>query len=552
MTTWVTNSFAVNVPDATHQASSEHALSIDKLNDIIDNIKLQRGEIDKKLDLLQQTKTEQKKAKFQAEIDEIGRSIAEQESSFEMILTGGQALAGSDMSEEKGFDWQEDLLDILQPIMSELRQLMEYKRKLDDLQKKMVLYESQIQEINEVLEHISEINKETLGIDALAQFDQINKKWRYELQENNHLLGVAQLQLDEMVKSQMGEISFVDHIKQFAAGRGATLFMVLLTFVAVYFFILLFWKGLMWITVRKPNKKWSYYQRIIILLYLLMMVVLAIAAAFYVLSVRNDRLLIALFVLFLLSVIWVLKSSFPRYFHEFKILLNTGAVREGECIIYNGIPMKIERLRFYSKLTNPELPGLKLRLPLSELSSHISRPYADDEPWFPCRKGDYVQLTDGKYGLVKHITLETVVLSLFNGMMPQTYSVQDFMAAQPKNLSQGFLVTSVIGVDYKYQSQCTDQMPAILREGIRNGFQQESYGDALEGLWVEFAEANTSSLDFKIVAIFDGKAASEYYTIIRSLQRYAVDVCNQQQWEIPFTQVVVHHPQANDSNDPIV
>ncbi len=542
MTTWVTNSFAVNVPDTSQQSVTENTLSIDKLNDIIDSIKQQRSEIDKKLALLQQAKTDQEKAKIQAEIDEASHSIAEQESSFEMILTGGQALASNDTSEKKEFDWQKDLLEILQPIMSELRQLTEYKRKLDDLQKKKALYKSQIQEINEVLDHISIINKEKLGKDALEQFEQINEKWRYELQENNHLLGVAKLQLDEMVKSQTAnEISFIDHIKQFAAGRGATLFMALAAFVAVYFFMSLLWKGFIWVTVRKRNEKWSYYQRVIKLIYHIMMVVLAISAVFYVLSVRNDRLLIALSVLLLVSIIWVLKSSLPRYFHEFKILLNTGAVREGECIIYNGITMKIESLNVYSKLTNPVLPGLRIRLPLADLANYISRPYTEDEPWFPCQVGDYVMLSDGKYGLVKNITSENVLISLYNGMMPQTYPMHDFLAAQPKNFSEGFIVTSVIGLDYKYQLQCTDRIPEILREGIRKGLQQEKYGSSLKDIWVYFAQANSSSLDFKIIAIFDGKVAEDYYPVVRCLQRYAVEVCNQQQWEIPFTQVVVHH-----------
>ncbi len=551
MTTWVTNSFAINAPDTSQKSVAKNTLSVDKLNDIIENIKQQRSEIDKKLVLLQQAKTDQEKIKIQAEIDEASLSITEQESSFEMILTGGQTLAVNDTSEEKEFDWQKDLLEIMQPIISELRQLTEYKRKLDGLQKKMTLYESQILGINEALKRISKINKETLGKDALEQFEQIHRKWQHELQENNHLLGVAQLQLDEMVKSQTAnEVSFTDHIKQFATGRGATLFMGLAAFVAVYIFMSLLWKGFLWVSNRKPNERWSYYKRVISLFYHIMMVVLAIAAVFYVFSVRNDQLLIALSVLLLVSVIWVLKSSLPRYYHELKLLLNTGAVREGECIIYNGITMKIEKLNVYSKLTNPVLPGLRIRLPLADLANYVSRPYTKDEPWFPCRVGDYVMLSDGKYGLVKNITPENVLISLYNGMMPQTYPMHDFLAAQPKNFSEGFMVTSVVGLDYKYQHQCTEHIPEILREGIRNGLQQEKYGGSLKDIWVYFALANSSSLDFKIIAIFDGEAADDYYPVVRCLQRYAVEVCNQQQWEIPFAQVVIHQPQTNDSNDP--
>jgi hypothetical protein len=530
------------LPTSAQQKRSKHVISPNKLNNIVENITIQKNTLKTKLDQLEKTTSEQEKAKIQSKINEITDFIAAQKSSFEMILTAGSALPETDTSDGKEFDWQKDLLEIVQPIISELRQMTEYRRKLDDLQQNITAYKLQIAEIEEVLEHIAQINKQGLGDEALKQFEKINKKWQRELEENKQLLLVARLQYGEMVKSQTArEISISEHFKQFASGRGATLLMALAAFTLVYFSMLMLWKGILWISERKQNEKWAYYRRVITLIYHVMMVMLAIAAVFYVLSVRNDKVLVALSIILLVSVIWVLKSSVPRYINELKILLNTGSVREGECITYNGIQMKVEDLNFDTKLTNPLIPELKIRLPLAELTNYISRPYSKDEPWFPCKTGDYVMLADGKYGLVKCITPENVLLSLYNGMMPQTYAIQDFLAAQPENLSQGFIVTSVIGIDYKYQQQCTNQIPEILREGIKKSLHQARYGGSLKHLRVYFAQANTSSLDFKIVAFFDGQAAEYYYPIERALQRHAVEVCNQQQWEIPFTQVVLHN-----------
>ena len=104
--------FSVTYSHATQQAlqppddqpGSDDALSIDTLNGIVSSIKQQKLEIDKKLVLLQQSKTEQEKSKFQAEIDDASRSIAEQKSSFEMILTGGQELVVDDTSKKEAFD----------------------------------------------------------------------------------------------------------------------------------------------------------------------------------------------------------------------------------------------------------------------------------------------------------------------------------------------------------------------------------------------------------------------------------------------------------------
>ena len=532
----------IDIPLIADEKELQKELAVAKLNDIIRNIKLQKMEAEAKSHVLMKAKTEQEKKRIQTELNELSDTIAEQESSFEMILTAGLELSREEALEKREFDWKKDLLEIVQPIMSELRQLTENKRKTDSLQKKIDFYKSQIRTIQEVLKHIAGINKAGFEKEALMEFERIVGKWQSQLEENQHLLEVAQLQLDEMIKSQSAkEVSLGEHIQQFAAGRGATLLMALSAFIAVYFSMLLLLKFLRWLANRKEEERSTYYQRIITLCYHFLMAALSITAVFYVLSARSDQVLIGISVLLLISIVWILKSSIPSYINELRILLNTGSVREGECIIYNGIPMKVESLNYYTKLTNPVLPGLELRLTLAELANYVSRPYAVNEPWFPCQVGDYVMLSDNTFAMVNCITLENILLSQTNGWMPITYSIPDFLAAKPKNFSLGFTVVSDFGIDYQHQAQCTTVIPEILCAGIRRGLLLETYGPSLIDLAVHFAQANMSSLDYKIIASFDGTVAGEFFAIKRALQRYAVDVCNQQQWVIPFNQLVVHN-----------
>ena len=547
LTIYVTLSYAEpeNLPTQTHQEHSQRVISPDKLNNIIENITRQKNTLEVKLAQLKEADSEQEKAKIQTKINEITDFIAQQKSSFEMIITAGSALPEPDSSEGKEFDWQKDLLEILQPIMNELSQLTEDKRRLVNLQNKISFYQSQIHDINKALNQMPRINKNGLEKDALENFEQIKHKWQNLLEKNLELLGIAELQLEEMVEAQTEEaVSIGGQIKQFATGRGTTLLMSVMAFIVVYFSLLALWKGIIWISTRKQGNKQSYFQRITTLVYYTLMVLFSLAAVFYVLNMRNDQALIGVAFLILLITVLALRSSVPSYIGELKTLLNAGSVREGERIVYNGIPMKVESLNFFSKLTNPNIPSLKLRLPLSELSSHISRQYTPDEPWFPCQQGDYVILSDGTYGKVKCITFESVLISLSNGMSPKTYSAIDFLATNPRNLSQGFIATSEFGIDYKYQQQCTTEIPELLCSGIRQGLQKEIYGGSLVDIQVSFAQANASSLDYKIVALFDGKGAGDYYAITRALQRYAVEVCNQQGWEIPFSQLTVHTNQG--------
>ena len=70
-------------------------------------------------------------------------------------------------------------------------------------------------------------------------------------------------------------------------------------------------------------------------------------------------------------------------------MLNLGPVHEGERVIYQEIPWKVEALNVFCKLHNPDL-GMTLRIPIANMIDQISRPFTQDEPWFPCRKDDWM------------------------------------------------------------------------------------------------------------------------------------------------------------------
>ena len=93
-----------------------------------------------------------------------------------------------------------------------------------------------------------------------------------------------------------------------------------------------------------------------------------------------------------------------------RILLNLGPAREGERLTLNGIPWRIDKLGMFCWLSNPALDEVQ-RLPIELLLKQVSRPYNLDEPWFPCRKGDYLRLADGSVAQVTHLSSEQVVLA---------------------------------------------------------------------------------------------------------------------------------------------
>jgi hypothetical protein len=121
-----------------------------------------------------------------------------------------------------------------------------------------------------------------------------------------------------------------------------------------------------------------------------------------------------------------------------------------------------------------------------------------------------------------------------------TYQTGDFLAKSPRNLATNFRIKETIGVSYQLQREATNQIPATLHAYIQGRIEQEGYSEQLLNLRVEFAQANTSSLDLVVIADFEGHLGDLYNRLRRAIQRWCVDACSEYAWEIPFPQLTLH------------
>jgi hypothetical protein len=121
-----------------------------------------------------------------------------------------------------------------------------------------------------------------------------------------------------------------------------------------------------------------------------------------------------------------------------------------------------------------------------------------------------------------------------------TYTTPDFLAQTPHNLATNFRIKETLGLSYSLQKQSTAAIPKILHQFITQRAADEGYADQLLNLRVEFSEANTSSLDIVIIADFKGHLGDLYNRLRRALQRWAVEACTENGWEIPFQQMTLH------------
>jgi hypothetical protein len=253
---------------------------------------------------------------------------------------------------------------------------------------------------------------------------------------------------------------------------------------------------------------------------------------------EEDWVLFSLGLLLLIGMAWTLRHAIPRYWGQLELFLNVGPVREGERLMLDGIPWRVKHINMYSILENP-VAELSQRVDIDDLVDMRSRPLNEGEPWFPCKRGDWIILKDGVRGKIIGISIEMIQLIQRGGAV-YTYNMSEFLSLSPKNLSKSFRIKETIGISYIHQKESTTSIVEKLEAIIKKRAIDEGYEDIVQSIRVEFQHANDSSLDLVVIADFKGSSADIYNRLRRSIQRWCVDACTENKWEIPFPQLTLH------------
>jgi len=219
-------------------------------------------------------------------------------------------------------------------------------------------------------------------------------------------------------------------------------------------------------------------------------------------------------------------------------MLNIGSIREGERLIYHGVPWFVEDINFFTTLKNPNF-GISLRIPIENLIGMISRPVLKHEPWFPCRKNDWVILKDGTRGKVISLSHEMVEM-IMRGGAHKIYQTGDFLALSPLNISTNFRLKVNFGLSYGLQDEITEKIPKTITAYINEKLKKEGYDKHLLNLSTEFKQAGESSLNLVVIADFKGEISESYARLNRTIQKWCVEAATINNWEIPFPQLTVH------------
>ena len=503
------------------------------------SIDTRKEEIEAKRADLSEAETDAQREEIKARIGVLSGQLKELEASYESIITGIDLNAYSSELGER-LDLAREVEKFLQPIFRELNELTSRPREIDALREAITHNEERLKQASRAVEQIREMERQVSDPLIREDIEHYGERWMKEKREAENDLRVARFQLEDKLKGAPPVLKALQEaMASFFATRGRNLLFSLLVFVGVLAGMHLIHRYVKrWDFLNKLGKH-QVYLRLADVVYYFGTFVLATLAALLVLYAAADWLLLGLALLFLFGLAWGGKRALPHIYQQARFMLNLGSVREGERVVFNGAPWRVDAINVFTKMSNPLLQGGNLRLPLRELMKLQSRPFGAKEPWFPTENGDWVVLSDSTFGRVVMQTPEWVQLVLLGGSR-KIYGTPEFISLTPENLSYNFRVRVVFGVDYQHQSISTATIPETLAKTLRTGLLEFIEEEELIHLDVELREAGSSSLDYAVLADFAGSAAPRYEKLRRRIQRICVDACNANGWVIPFTQITVH------------
>lgn len=522
---------------AAESSQAQDAQVIRRLQAIRGSLEGKREQVRNLLETLQ-TADEDRREDIRQRIEKLQEEIRDLADAFERTAASGLNLRALEDSGDETLDWRDELVQIARPILDSLKDATERPRRIAELQTTIDLYRQQLEQTRRAIESLARFDEQQPPPNVEAGLAELAAAWRRHQEDTEHALSIAQSELqyleseDARVFETMGSVTY-----DFILGRGLTLLLALAAGIALWFLMRLLRRsvGQGWRAARGGDQA----AQVRLLLYgyhmlTIVMVTLAVLSVFYL---RGDLLLLSLAMVALVMLALGIWRFLPGYIQEARLLLNAGAARQGERVIYNGLPFRIETLNLYSELRNPELDG-RLRLPLAALAGLTSRP-GIDESWFPCRPGDYLLLPGGDFAEVLRQTVELVQVRILGSVVQ--YDSADFLRLNARNLSrEGFGLVVVFGIDYQHQRDALERIPERIDHGLREAFTNSDHADRLQSLTVEFKSAGASSLDYLVYASFDGQAAAAYFKLGRLIQQTCVDICNREDWVIPFAQLTIH------------
>ena len=547
-----------NLPSALSQDVTvpDEAMDIDNFSQVkFDRLKRMRKEI---IQLESQIYVNNKKIeedddmviklKLEAENEGLTKLFNEKRILFIETLTGLSVLSHKETDSKNKKSFSEDLSAILEPALNGIKSISKRPREIQFLEENITKLKLEVKNLEEAKKSLNSFSTDNKYKDFTRVFRKSNKKLDILINDNKIKLEDYQFKLLKLEQNKGSFVGvFSKLIFEFLKTKGKNLFLSISSFILILWFfsavknkVITFFVSRL-IKVYGTSEQGLWFIRPIKVIYSVAGFLIALFVSITILYAMNDWVLVTLILFVLGALIWSSKQYLPVFFEQSKIVLNLGAIRENEVVIYDGVAWKLKSLGYYCRLENPMLTGGSLRISTKELLAFHSRPIQKNEPWFPTKTNDWVILEDNTFGKVTFQSPEQVVIKLMGGAN-KYLKLDQFLNLNPLNLSNGYGIEQIIGVDYGHQKIILNEVVPNFKEKLLlyiKDYLKDEYKFVKEFL-VEFNNSGASSLDIRFFIVCSGELASKKLMLERRLNMGFVEVCNEFDYIIPFTQMTLH------------
>ena len=459
--------------------------------------------------------------------------------SFSELATGVDPLSLDSDPEPTQFELGRELRVLLSPLINELKRATSRPREIDRLRTEIADLDDQMKTIDKALERLDAVSAASKDAALGKALASERKDWARRRSAIEATLEVTQQKLDQRAADSQSIAETIRSVFQgFFKSRGRNL---LFSVIATVGFLIILLRIRTFLGNRRSLSQHSltFRGRVFGLAYSVFTVVGTLVVFIAALYFFGDWVLLIIALLLILGLVWASKQALPRFWSQAVLILDMGAVREGQRVIWNGLAWQVESIAFYCVLSNPALTGGRIRIPIEDLAILRSRPAEEEEPWFPTRVGDVLLLESGRSAIVEFQSTEIVRLQTPGGNQIVVPTLQ-FASQSLEILSHGYRVELEFGLDYQKQAEITTTDRELMQVELERRWRESSWAQSLVGVAVEFNKAGPSSLDYFVRVDLDGSQASEFAVQRRHLARICVDVCNENGWVIPFQQLMLH------------
>lgn len=236
---------------------ANEATRLDRVVDALDKKRLARDSLRQSLADIATPSAED-----QSELDQLNEDIRSLTETFEILTVGDMDEALFKSVESEPFDWQTELMLVLEPVLDGLQSLTEKPRQMTNLRALIALNKRRLQAAEKAIEKLGALPASSFEEDTQLQIGVLLDKWISQKESIEQRLIGVEAQLERLEAAEENSSSGVlPSLKEFILGRGLTLLFAILAVLATWALMRFIWWVFSNHIVSKDQRRGVYMNR---------------------------------------------------------------------------------------------------------------------------------------------------------------------------------------------------------------------------------------------------------------------------------------------------